>query len=132
MTSSQVELRKSGRPRTKRKPRVLFTQAQIYQLEQRFKQQKYLSAPEREEIAQCLKMSATQVKIWFQNRRYKNKKMQKIDQIKKIPDSSLASANYCMSQQLHVPYLFQNNHSIFNYNETQNQDRYNDCTITFN
>nr|CAH7745976.1 unnamed protein product [Callosobruchus chinensis] len=69
VTSSNTELRKSARQRTKRKPRVLFSQAQIYELEQRFKRQKYLSAPEREQMAQGLKLTPTQVKIWFQNRR---------------------------------------------------------------
>ncbi|KAG7201238.1 hypothetical protein KM043_004023 [Ampulex compressa] len=75
VTSSKTELRKSqcGK-RTKRKPRVLFSQSQVYELEQRFKQQRYLSAPEREMLAQTLKLTSTQVKIWFQNRRYKNKR----------------------------------------------------------
>ncbi|KAK2576837.1 hypothetical protein KPH14_005470 [Odynerus spinipes] len=75
VTSSKTELRKSqSGKRTKRKPRVLFSQTQVYELEQRFKQQRYLSAPEREMLAQSLKLTSTQVKIWFQNRRYKNKR----------------------------------------------------------
>ncbi|XP_011636696.1 homeobox protein Nkx-2.5-like [Pogonomyrmex barbatus] len=75
VTSSKTELRKSqSGKRTKRKPRVLFSQTQVYELEQRFKQQRYLSAPEREMLAQTLKLTSTQVKIWFQNRRYKNKR----------------------------------------------------------
>lgn len=53
---------------------VLALQTQVYELEQRFKQQRYLSAPEREMLAQTLKLTSTQVKIWFQNRRYKNKR----------------------------------------------------------
>ncbi|XP_046327445.1 homeobox protein Nkx-2.5-like [Haliotis rufescens] len=60
--------------RQKRKPRVLFSQAQVYELERRFKQQRYLSAPEREQLASMLKLTSTQVKIWFQNRRYKCKR----------------------------------------------------------
>ncbi|XP_010131313.1 PREDICTED: homeobox protein Nkx-2.6-like, partial [Buceros rhinoceros silvestris] len=60
--------------RQRRKPRVLFSQAQVFELEQRFKQQKYLSAPEREHLASVLKLTSTQVKIWFQNRRYKCKR----------------------------------------------------------
>ncbi|NXI56371.1 NKX26 protein, partial [Chloroceryle aenea] len=60
--------------RQRRKPRVLFSQAQVFELEQRFKQQKYLSAPEREHLASMLKLTSTQVKIWFQNRRYKCKR----------------------------------------------------------
>lgn len=60
--------------RAKRKPRILFSQSQVHELEKRFKQQKYLSAPEREELAKCLNLTPTQVKIWFQNRRYKSKR----------------------------------------------------------
>ncbi|XP_010005466.1 PREDICTED: homeobox protein Nkx-2.6, partial [Chaetura pelagica] len=60
--------------RQRRKPRVLFSQAQVFELERRFKHQKYLSAPERECLASLLKLTSTQVKIWFQNRRYKCKR----------------------------------------------------------
>lgn len=79
VTSSRTELRKNGKQRSKRKPRVLFSQAQVYELEKRFKQQKYLSAPEREQMARGIKLSSTQVKIWFQNRRYKNKRSRNTD-----------------------------------------------------
>lgn len=58
----------------KRKRRVLFTKAQTFELERRFRQQKYLSAPEREHLAQLIGLSPTQVKIWFQNHRYKTKR----------------------------------------------------------
>jgi len=58
----------------KRKRRILFSQAQVYELEKRFKLQKYLSAQEREHLANGLNLTPTQVKIWFQNHRYKTKK----------------------------------------------------------
>ncbi len=61
----------------RRKRRVLFTQAQVYELERRFKTQKYLSAPEREHLASVIGLTPTQVKIWFQNHRYKTKKIDK-------------------------------------------------------
>lgn len=61
-------------PPKKRKRRVLFTKAQTYELERRFRQQRYLSAPEREQLARIINLSPTQVKIWFQNHRYKYKK----------------------------------------------------------
>ncbi|KAH6926992.1 hypothetical protein HPB50_024971 [Hyalomma asiaticum] len=61
----------------RRKRRVLFTQAQVYELERRFKQQKYLSAPEREHLASLIHLTPTQVKIWFQNHRYKCKRQAK-------------------------------------------------------
>ena len=62
---------------SKRKRRVLFSQAQVYELEKRFKMQKYLSAQEREHLATGLNLTPTQVKIWFQNHRYKTKKSSK-------------------------------------------------------
>lgn len=59
----------------KRKRRILFTKAQTYELERKFKQQRYLSAPERENLAALIRLTPTQVKIWFQNHRYKTKSL---------------------------------------------------------
>lgn len=53
----------------KRKRRVLFSKAQTYALEKKFCMQRYLSAPEREQLAQQIHLTATQVKIWYQNHR---------------------------------------------------------------
>ncbi|XP_013775457.1 homeobox protein Hox-A11b-like [Limulus polyphemus] len=61
-------------PSKKRKRRVLFSKAQTYELERRFRQQRYLSAPEREHLANFIRLTPTQVKIWFQNHRYKTKR----------------------------------------------------------
>ncbi|XP_078048912.1 homeobox protein Nkx-2.3 [Augochlora pura] len=103
VTSSKTELRKnqSGK-RTKRKPRVLFSQAQVYELEQRFKQQRYLSAPERELLAQTLKLTSTQVKIWFQNRRYKNKRA-RIEDAEKLQAQNVK--NHQSLKKITVPVL---------------------------
>lgn len=68
----------SGHPMSgkKRKRRVLFSKQQTFELERRFKQQRYLSAPEREHLASLIRLTPTQVKIWFQNHRYKTKRAQ--------------------------------------------------------
>ena len=50
-------------PTKKKKRRVLFSKAQTYELERRFRQQRYLSAPEREHLANMLNLTPTQVKI---------------------------------------------------------------------
>lgn len=47
----------------RRKRRVLFSQMQVMELEKRFKQQKYLTAPEREHLAQLINLTPTQVGI---------------------------------------------------------------------
>uniref|UniRef100_T1GJ85 Homeobox domain-containing protein n=1 Tax=Megaselia scalaris TaxID=36166 RepID=T1GJ85_MEGSC len=65
-----------GIPHKKRKRRVLFTKTQTFELERRFRQQRYLSAPEREHLASLIRLTPTQVKIWFQNHRYKTKRAQ--------------------------------------------------------
>ncbi|XP_069500474.1 thyroid transcription factor 1-like [Ambystoma mexicanum] len=61
----------------RRKRRVLFSQAQVYELEKRFEHQKYLTAPERDHLAKAVDLTPNQVKIWFQNHRYKMKRQAK-------------------------------------------------------
>ncbi|XP_066247882.1 homeobox protein Nkx-2.3-like [Euwallacea similis] len=134
VTSSKTELRKSGRQRTKRKPRVLFSQAQVHELEQRFKVQKYLTAPEREQMAQGLKLTPTQVKIWFQNRRYKNKRqtIERKEEEKKTPSmecgvdttvNGSACGSYFMPAMNNYN-LFQNDSSSYNGGDFFNQADY--------
>lgn len=60
----------------KKRSRAAFSHAQVFELERRFAQQRYLSGPERSELAKSLRLTETQVKIWFQNRRYKTKRKQ--------------------------------------------------------
>jgi hypothetical protein len=61
----------------KRKRRVLFSQQQVLELEKRFDKGRYLNAQDRDQLAHSLSLSSTQVKIWFQNHRYKTKKASK-------------------------------------------------------
>ena len=61
----------------KRKRRVLFTQQQVMELEKRFDKNRYLNAQDRDQLAHTLSLTSTQVKIWFQNHRYKTKKASK-------------------------------------------------------
>ena len=69
---------------------------QVYELERRFKQQKYLSAPEREHLAGLIHLTPTQVKIWFQNHRYKCKRQAK----------EKAMADLGPHQQVRRPFFF--------------------------
>uniref|UniRef100_A0A3P9LIN6 BARX homeobox 1 n=1 Tax=Oryzias latipes TaxID=8090 RepID=A0A3P9LIN6_ORYLA len=58
-----------------RRSRTVFTELQLMGLEKRFEKQKYLSTPDRIDLAESLGLSQLQVKTWYQNRRMKWKKM---------------------------------------------------------
>ena len=63
-----------GKPKKCRRSRTVFTDLQLMGLEKRFETQKYLSTPDRMDVAESLGLTQLQVKTWYQNRRMKWKK----------------------------------------------------------
>ncbi|XP_015597240.1 homeotic protein empty spiracles [Cephus cinctus] len=68
-----------------RKPkriRTAFSPSQLLKLEHAFEKNHYVVGAERKQLAQALSLTETQVKVWFQNRRTKHKRMQQEEEAK--------------------------------------------------
>ncbi|XP_036825966.1 homeobox protein CDX-1-like [Oncorhynchus mykiss] len=76
-----------GKTRTKDKYRVVYTDQQRLELEKEFQSSRYITIRRKTELSLGLSLSERQVKIWFQNRRAKERKITK----KKIQLSQQAS-----------------------------------------
>ncbi|KAK8765026.1 hypothetical protein V5799_032365 [Amblyomma americanum] len=69
-----LSLQEGRELRRARRNRTVFTEGQLMGLERRFDSQKYLSTPDRADLARVLGLTQLQVKTWYQNRRMKWKK----------------------------------------------------------
>ncbi|KAH8376781.1 hypothetical protein KR093_001327 [Drosophila rubida] len=70
-------LEAGGKTRTKDKYRVVYTDYQRLELEKEYCTSRYITIRRKSELAQTLSLSERQVKIWFQNRRAKERKQNK-------------------------------------------------------
>ncbi|KAJ8281599.1 hypothetical protein COCON_G00041180 [Conger conger] len=76
-----------GKTRTQDKYRVVYTDHQRLELEKEFHYSRYITIRRKAELASNLSLSERQVKIWFQNRRAKERKVNK----KKLQQTQQAS-----------------------------------------
>ena len=64
----------SGKTRTREKYRTVYNERQKMQLEEQYIANTYISAQQKADIARDIGLSERQVKIWFQNRRAKDRR----------------------------------------------------------
>ncbi|XP_022339792.2 ventral anterior homeobox 2-like [Crassostrea virginica] len=87
-----------------KRARTTFSPEQLFQLEKEFQRNQYLVGKERTQLAKQLKLSETQVKVWFQNRRTKYKRDRSRDHESTGSKSeSLATCNILRLLQNQVP-----------------------------
>ncbi|KAF0993113.1 hypothetical protein HZS_7336 [Henneguya salminicola] len=72
-----LEDKDSGQ-RPRRKPRTVFSRAQLNRMKEAFSSKPYLTTEERKTLATEIKVTAEQVKVWFQNHRSKLKRQGKL------------------------------------------------------
>ncbi|KAJ8911839.1 hypothetical protein NQ315_003317 [Exocentrus adspersus] len=111
-TPHEVALEKDtteeGKTRTKDKYRVVYTDHQRIELEKEFTfNNKYITIRRKSELAASLGLSERQIKIWFQNRRAKERKQNKkrVEEKNQMEVASNSSYQNILNQHQQLQHL---------------------------
>nr|XP_027194926.1 probable serine/threonine-protein kinase DDB_G0282963 [Dermatophagoides pteronyssinus] len=125
----------TGKTRTKDKYRVVYTENQRIELEKEFMFSRYITIKRKAELANELSLSERQVKIWFQNRRAKDRKqLRKKDEITKKNKDKTTRKNLTSTGILDSGSIMMNNNNNNNNNQTTviNGNRYSSSSSSIN
>ncbi|XP_021196019.3 homeobox protein Hox-D3 [Helicoverpa armigera] len=91
----------AGGVKKQKRIRTAFTSQQMMELEQEYSRTRYLDRARRIELAEILRLNERTIKIWFQNRRMKEKK----DRAECLEDSEEASTTESSPEMGNIPLL---------------------------
>lgn len=100
---SEAEVDTGSNENRKKKTRTVFSRSQVLQLETAFDSKRYLSSSERSGLALSLRLTETQIKIWFQNRRNKWKRQLSCSSTSSSPSPSPSSLDGSKMSSAHSP-----------------------------
>ncbi|XP_063427029.1 H2.0-like homeobox protein [Mytilus trossulus] len=90
----------NGQSKRKRSwSRAVFSNLQRKGLEKRFEVQKYVTKPDRRQLAAMLGLTDAQVKVWFQNRRMKWRHMQQMKEKELSEQKRDTTDKHCSSKE---------------------------------
>ncbi|OAF67931.1 hypothetical protein A3Q56_04255 [Intoshia linei] len=110
-----------------RKARTAFTDFQLHKLEQSFDIKKYLNVQDRIILANKLKLSDTQVKTWYQNRRTKWKRQNSVgfdllndpsnmNEVRNLIDKNPYWSHLLVNTAINKPIILKNENNQFHSN----------------